>query len=64
MISKILVAMDGSEASLKAYQYTCFRDFDLTIRNRLKMSKHDSLDYARNVRAMICEEQLRGKRWL
>jgi hypothetical protein len=56
--------MDGSEASLKAYQYTSFRDFDLTIRNRLKMSKHDSLDYARNVRAMICEEQLRGKRWL
>jgi hypothetical protein len=63
MISKILVAMDGSEASL-AYQYTSFRDFDLPIRNKLKMSKHDSLDYARNVRAMICEEQLRGKRWL
>ena len=40
MISKILVAMDGSEASLKAYEYTSFRDFDLPIRNKLKMSKH------------------------
>ena len=63
MISKILVAMDGSESSsLKAYQYTSFRDFGLTIRNRLKMSKHDSLDYARKFRAMICEEQQHRKR--
>jgi hypothetical protein len=63
MISKILVfAMDGSEASLMAYQYTSFRDFDLTIWNRVKMSKHDSLDYAQKFRAMICEEQQHRKR--
>jgi hypothetical protein len=36
---------------------TLFPDFGLTIRNRLKMSKHDSSDYARKFRAMICEEQ-------
>jgi len=54
--------MDGSESSLKAYQYTSFRDFGLTIRNKLKMSKHDSLDYAPKFRAMICEEQPHRKR--
>ena len=62
MISKILVAMDGSESSsLKAYQYTSFRDFGLTIWYKLKMSKHDS-DYAPKFRAMICEEQQHRKR--
>ena len=62
MISKILVAMDVSESALKAYQYTSFRDFGLTILNRLKMSKHDSLDYARKFLAMICKGQPHGKR--
>jgi hypothetical protein len=37
-------------------------DFGLTILNRLKMSKHDSLDYARKFLAMICEGQSHGKR--
>ena len=45
MISKPLARMDGSESSLKTYQYASFRDFGLTIRNKLIMSKHDS-DYA------------------
>ncbi len=54
--------MDGSEASLKAYQYTSFRDFDLPIRNKLKMSKHDFLAYVRKFRAMTCEEQPHRKR--
>ena len=54
--------MDGSESSLEAYQYTSFRNFELTIRNKLKMSQHDSLDYAPKFRAMICEEQPHGKR--
>jgi hypothetical protein len=49
--------MNGSESSLKAYPYTSLRDFGLTIINKLKMSKHDSLDYAPKFRAMICEEQ-------
>lgn len=31
MISKTLAAMNGSEPSLKAYPYTSFRDFGLTI---------------------------------
>ena len=62
MISKIVVAMDGSEASLKAYQYTSFRDFGLPIRNKIKMSKHDSLAYVRKFRAMTCEEQPDRKR--
>ena len=57
MISKTLAAMNGSESSLKAYPYTSLRDFGLTIINKLKMSKHDSLDYAPKFRAMICEEQ-------
>ena len=61
MISKPLARMDGSESSLKTYQYTSFRDFGLTIRNKLKMSKHDS-DYAPKFRAMICEEQPYRKR--
>ncbi len=62
MISKTLAAMDGSESSLNVYQYTSFRDFGLLIRNKLKMSKHDSLDYAPKFRAMICEEQSHRKR--
>jgi len=62
MISKTLAAMDGSESSLKTYQYTSFRDFRLTIRNKLKMSKHDSLDYAPKFRAMVCQEQPHRKR--
>jgi hypothetical protein len=37
-------------------------DFGLTILNTLKMSKHESLDYARNFLAMICEGQLHRKR--
>jgi hypothetical protein len=41
---------------------TLFPDFGLTILNRLKMSKHDSLDYARKFLAMICEGQPHGKR--
>ena len=64
MISKILAAMDSSESSLKAYRYTSFRDFGLTIRNKLKMSKRDSLDYASKFPAMICEEQPHRKRSL
>jgi hypothetical protein len=35
-------------------------DFGLTILNRLKMSKHDSLDYDRKFLAMICEGQPPG----
>jgi hypothetical protein len=62
MISKTLAAMDGSESSLKAYQYTSFRDFRLIIMNKLKMSKHDSLDYDPEFRAMICGEQPQRKR--
>ncbi len=62
MISKTLVAMDGSESSLNVYQYTSFRDFGLTIWNKLKMSKHDSLDYAPKFRTMICEGQPNRKR--
>jgi hypothetical protein len=54
--------MDGSESSLKTYHYTFFRDFGLTIWNKLKMSKYDSLDYAPKFRAMICEEQPHRKR--
>jgi len=54
--------MDGSDASLKPYQDTSFRDFDLPIRNKLKMSKHDSLDFVRKFRAMTCEEQPHRKR--
>ncbi|HET6800874.1 MAG TPA: hypothetical protein VFH25_09960 [Nitrososphaeraceae archaeon] len=64
MISKPLARMDGSESSLKIYQYTSFRDFGLTIRNKLKMSKHDSLDYAPKFQAMICKEQQHWKRHL
>ncbi len=62
MISKTLAAMDGSESSLKVSQYTFFRDFGRSIWNKLKMSKHDSLDYARKFRAMICEEKPHRKR--
>ena len=36
---------------------TLFPDFDVTIRNRLKMSKYNSSDYLRKFRAMICKEQ-------
>jgi hypothetical protein len=36
--------------------------FDVTILNRLKISKHDSLDYARKFLAMICEEKPYWKR--
>jgi hypothetical protein len=36
----------------------------LTILNRLKMSKHDSLDYARKFLAIICEGKPHGKRLL
>jgi hypothetical protein len=61
MISKTLARMDGSESSLKTYHSTSFSDFGLTIRNKLKMSKHDSLDYAPKFRAMICEEQQHRK---
>jgi hypothetical protein len=57
MISKTLAAMDDSESSLNVYQYTSFRDFGLTISNKLKMSKHDSLDHVPKFRAMVCEEQ-------
>jgi hypothetical protein len=49
--------MDDSESSLNVYQYTSFRDFGLTISNKLKMSKHDSLDHVPKFRAMVCEEQ-------
>jgi len=49
--------MDNPESSLKAYQYSSFRDFGLTIWNKLKMSKHDSLDYAPKFRTMIFEDQ-------
>ncbi|MGI0050748.1 MAG: hypothetical protein ACRD8K_03330 [Nitrososphaeraceae archaeon] len=62
MISKTLAAMDGSEVSLKVYQYTSFRDFGLTIMNKPKISKHYSLDYAPKYRAMICQEQPHRKR--
>ena len=62
MISATLTAMDGSESSLKAYQYTFVIDFGLTIMNKLKMSKHDYLDYAPKFRALICEEQQHRKR--
>ena len=62
MISKTLAAMDGLESSLKVYQYTSFKDFGMTILNKLKMSKHDSLDYAPKFRVMICEEQPHRKR--
>jgi len=54
--------MDSSESSLKAFQYTSFRDFGLNIRNKLKMSNHNYLDYAPKIRAMICEEQPDRKR--
>ena len=63
MISITLAAMDGSKSSLKAFQYTPFRDFGMTIRNKLKMSNHDS-NYAPKFRAMIWEEQLHRKRSL
>ena len=53
--------MNGSESSLKAYQYTSSRDFGLTIQNKLKMSKHD-LDDAPKFRAMIRQEQQHRKR--
>ena len=39
-------------------------DFGLAILNRLKMSKHDSLDYTRKFLAMICEGKPHGKRSL
>jgi hypothetical protein len=55
--------MDGSKSSLKAFQFTPFRDFGMTIRNKLKMSNHDS-NYAPKFRAMIWEEQLHRKRSL
>ena len=45
--------MDASESSLNVYQYNSFRDFGLNIRNKVKMSNHDSLDYAPKIRAMI-----------
>jgi hypothetical protein len=61
MISKTHAPMDGSELLLNVYQYTSFRDFGMTIRNKLKMSKHDS-DYSPKFRAMICEEQSHRKR--
>jgi hypothetical protein len=64
MISKTLAAINGSESSLKTYPYTSFRDFELTIRNKLKMSKHDFLDYAPKFRAIICEKQQHRKRSL
>jgi hypothetical protein len=57
MISKTLAAIDGSESSLKIYQYTSFKDFGLTIRNKLKMSKHYCFDNASKFKAMICQEQ-------
>ena len=53
--------MDGSESLLKAYQYTSFRNFGLTIRNKLKMSKHAYLHYAPKFQAIICKEQLHWK---
>ena len=62
MVFKTLAAMDGSELLLNVYQYTFFRDFGLTIRNKVKMSKHDSLDYAPKFRTMICEDQPHWKR--
>jgi hypothetical protein len=62
MISKTLARMDGSKSSLKTYHYTSFSDFGLTIRNKLKMSNHYSLDYAPKFRALICEEQPHRKR--
>jgi hypothetical protein len=37
-------------------------DFGLTIFNRLKILKRDSLDQTRKFRAMIYEEQLHWKR--
>ena len=62
MISATLTSIDSSESSLKAYQYTFVIDFGLTIMNKLKMSKHDSLDHAPKFRALICEEQPHRKR--
>ncbi len=56
--------MDGSESLLNVYQYTSFRDFGMTIRNKLKMSKYDSLDYAPKFRTMICVDQPHWKRTL
>ena len=56
MIFKTLVAMDGSESSLKDYQYISFRDFGLTIWNMLKLSKYDS-DYSPKFLTVICEDQ-------
>ena len=54
--------MDGSESLLNVYQYSSFRYFGLTIWNNLKMSKHDSLDYAPKFRTMIFEDQPHRKR--
>ena len=62
MVFKTLAAMDGSELLLNVYQYTFFRYFGLIIRNKLKMSKRDSLDYAPKFRAMIYEDQPHWKR--
>jgi hypothetical protein len=64
MISKTLAAMDGSESLLNVYQYTSFRDFGMTIKNKLKMSKYDSLDYATKFRTMISVDQPHWKRTL
>jgi hypothetical protein len=43
---------------------TLFPNFGLTIVNRLKISEHASLDYARRFLALICERQPHGKRLL
>jgi hypothetical protein len=64
MIYKTLDAMEDSDSLLNVYQYTSFRDFGLTIRNKFQMSKHDSLDHAPKLRTMICVDQPRWKRTL
>jgi hypothetical protein len=63
MISKTLTAINNLKSSLNVYKYISFRDFRLTIRNKLKMSKHDSLDYAK-FQAINYEKQLHRKRTL
>ena len=62
MIFKNLVFMDGPESLLKAYHYSSFRDFRLTIWNKLKMLKNDSFNYAPKLPTMILENPQYRKR--
>jgi len=47
---------------LKAYHYSSFRDFRLTIWNKLKMLKNDSFNYAPKLPTMIFENPQYRKR--